>query len=46
MQSTFMKLLQIDSSTTIHVRNLQYLMNKVKTSISPSVMNKVFEFMD
>ena len=41
MQSTFMKLLQIDSSTTIHVRNLQYLMNKVKTGISPSIMNKV-----
>ena len=42
MQSPFMKLLEIDSSTTTHVRNLQYLMNKVKTGISPSIMNKVF----
>ena len=42
MQSPFMKLLEIDSSTTIHVRNLQCLMKKVKTDISPSIMNKVF----
>ena len=40
-ESTFKKLLEIDSSTTTHGRNLWYLMTKifnVKKGVSPSIM--------
>ena len=46
-QSNFKELFGIDSSTTAHVRNLQYLMAKifkVKKGISPSVVGEIFEF--
>ena len=46
-KTKFSELLNIDKSVTIHQRNLQYLLieiYKVKKGISPTIMNKVFQF--
>ena len=46
-KSSFKDLLQKDKSITIHQRNLQYLeieIYKVRTGISPKIMNEIFRF--
>ena len=46
-KTSFLERLNIDKSVTIHQRNLQYLLieiYKVKKSISPTIMNEIFQF--
>ena len=48
-KTKFSELFNIDKSITIHQRNLQYLLieiYKVKKSISPTIMNEVFQFFE
>ena len=47
--TSFSQLLNIDKSVTIHQRNLQYLLieiYKVKNSISPMLINEIFQFFE
>ena len=46
-KSSFKELFQKDKSITIHQRNLQYLVieiYKVRSGISPKIMNEIFRF--
>ena len=48
-KTSFLELLNIDKSVTIHQRNLQYLLieiYKVKKGISPTIMNEIFQFFE
>ena len=48
-QSSFEELLQKDNSVSVHMKNLQYLATeifKVKNSLSPIIMNQVFNFQE
>ena len=48
-KTKFSELFNIDKSVTIHQRNLQYLLieiYKVKKSISPTIMNEIFQFFE
>ena len=47
--TSFLEFLSIDKSVSIHQRNLQYLLieiYKVKKSISPTIMNEIFQFFE
>ena len=46
-ESSFEELLQKDSSVSVHMKNLQHLATEifnVKSSLSPIIMNEVFNF--
>ena len=46
---SFSELLKIDKSVTIHKKDLQYLLieiYKIKKGISPTIMNKIFQFFE